>query len=161
MKKNKNSFYVALVIPLVMLVMALIGAICFGCVVANSFYEDIWLSFGILAGLVLLPTGTFIWLAFAFFPKIKVDNEGFTKYLFGIKIKTIYWNEIICIKNNFNGTYGQWLFFSKSNIERYSLSRCRLRRDNIYFYVTFEKIKIVENNAPDFIIEKLKALSMK
>ncbi len=76
-------------------------------------------------------------------PCLSFDEKGITKTLLGKKIKFIEWKEVVEIKR-FRQGFAIWLFISKVPLNHYSISRCRLRRDNVFIVETEEIINIIQ-----------------
>ena len=79
-------------------------------------------------------------------PCLSFDEKGIQKTLLGIKIKYISWEEVVEVK--VISTTVKWIFISKTPLKNYALTRCRLRRDNVYIVETEEIIKTIKRYAP-------------
>lgn len=153
----KNKFYSCLEISLcvIFFMMAFI-------VIYIILFRDILLSFEMPNALfvILLIIFNFVLSAVMTFyglPRFEFSEKGITKRLFGIKLKHFEWEQINFVKIHSNGSFGTWVFLSKSDISSFSLGRCRLRRDNIFFYSSSKKIEIVKTFAPEIIVNELDA----
>ncbi len=79
-----------------------------------------------------------------------LDETGVTKTLLGRKIRYIKWEDVKEIKViTPNWGYTNWLFISKVPLNNYSLTKCRLRRDNIYLVINEEVLSIIKEKAPN------------
>jgi len=104
----------------------------------------------LLIFLVILPFILFIWSFVTMWPCLSFDEKGITKTLLGKKLKYIEWKEIVEIKR-FRQGFAKWLFISKVPLKNYSISRCRLRRDNVYIVETEEIINIIQKHTSDYV----------
>lgn len=151
----KNKFYSCLEIALCTFFLMLSSIIMYIVFFREGFFEISLQNIISLLFLIVGPVLVIIVMAIYGLPRFEVTEKGITKRLFGIKLKHFNWEQITCVRVHSNGAFGKWIFLSKSDITKYSLGRCRLRRDNIFFYSSSKKIEIVKTFAPEIIIDEL------
>ena len=146
----KNSFFVFLETVIVLLFYFLIATGSFIWFAIDAFGEDITVTVILTIMLLILPIGILLWAICTMAVRIKVDEKGITKTLFGIKMKFYKWEELkyFHVKGNFN----QWIFLSKKDLSKKSLSGSRLSRDTVYFFNTDKKMAILRQYIPKNLI---------
>lgn len=95
-------------------------------------------SLGVFVTLLIVLIIFFLLFVYSFitmWPVVIIDEKGMHKSLLGLFFKkSVLWEEIKCVRNiRTLGSVASWTVFSKSDISKMGISRCRLRRDNIYF----------------------------
>ncbi len=147
----KRKFFVNLGLGIFIEVFTLVlMIICAFCLIflptSTPLNEDISLLIILIIMLFVLPTFIMIMILFICFPIIEVDEEKITKKLFGIKIKSYKWEEILEIKS-----YG--------NIIARTISFYKSHKDRIFIYCNKKNMTIIQQVAPEFIQQQLEVRS--
>lgn len=139
----KKKYKVFLELPFVILILSLISITAFFIAIQNALLEeDVVIVLITIFMLIVFPISLLIWSVLTMWATIIINEEGIYKYLFGKLKRTIKWDEVIQISKK--GNYKQWIFISKSNLENISLTKSRLRKDNIYLYTNKDFIKCLK-----------------
>lgn len=138
------------IIPIIMFIFLLLGIFAFLWFYFDSTEDEkTRLIIPLIIMLIFLPLGLFIWSFITMWACIEFDETGVSKTLIGIKIRYIKWEDVKDFKLvSSNGGFTQWLFISKVPLKNYSLTRCRLRRDNVYLMSNEEVINSIKKIAP-------------
>jgi hypothetical protein len=143
------------IIPVINFIFLLLGIISFLWFYFDSTSnEKSKLLISLIVLLLILPLCLFVWSFVTMWACVILDETGVSKTLLGKKIRFIKWEEVKEIKViTPNWGYTNWLFISKVPLFNYSLSKCRLRRDNIFLVINQEILSIIKEKAPNEVIK--------
>jgi len=140
----KNKFRVASFLPAILVILLAVCMIGYMCFVVSEPEDRGWEMIVLTVMLFLLPISLQVWGIIIGCPIVTIDEKGLHKALFGKFLKkSILWEEVKHIYNSDFMPAGRgaaviWVFFSKVNLEGKGITRCRLRRDNIYLIYSNE-----------------------
>lgn len=150
-KIQTKKYRVFTALPIFAIVLLLLGIGGFSLFFLDfELYNNSSTFYTLLFFLVIFPLVLFIWSFITMWPCLSFDEKGITKTLLGKKLKYIEWKEIVEIKR-FRQGFAIWLFISKVPLKNYSISRCRLRRDNVFIVETEEIINIIQKHTSDYV----------
>lgn len=147
----KNNFYVGIEIVIGIAFEACASIGCYlGCAIGDAhFFDDICLAIFLTIMLAVLPIVILIWCILAFAAKIRIDEKGITRSLFGIKKRIFLWEEIDHLKTKGDIVISTVIFYkkrgNKSFISHFS------KYEVIYFYLDDMKRETLNFYAPDNI----------
>ena len=153
MNKKNNSFFVWSSIIYGLLCLLLIDIIAFTLFAIYSTDEDTVLYIPLTIMFLVLPLSLIVWDIIYMMPRLEITEEGITKSLFGHIVKIFKWEEIKFIY--FKGNFNQWVILAKRDLSKCTLTRNRLSKYNIYFFMTEDKMQILEQYLPDNLKSQL------
>jgi len=97
-----------------------------------------------------------LWNFIVMWTSVTIDEKGVHRSFWGrFRKRTIQWEEIQDIRQivTIKGV-SMWVFFSKTNLEGKGLTKCRMRRDNIWLMYSEELQKTVKHYSGKEISKK-------